>query len=88
MPTAAIEYHARLARRAPLVSENQLAEAFFEADRIKRADLYKKLAIGLLKEGIMLPLMTDADYVGVHESVKSSNAPTFRQGLTFYDLVF
>ena len=69
------------------VSEAELSIAYFETDPAKRNRLYQDLAVQLIREVALIPLMNDADYIGIHESVTASTSPSFRYGLTLYDLV-
>ena len=71
-----------------LIEESELTKAFYETDLGKRDQIYQSIAVHLLEEGAIIPLMNDADFVGIHESISASFSPSFRHGITLYDLAF
>jgi len=71
---------------ADTLDQSSIKEAFLEPDREKRAALYNKLSAKLLDQGRMIPIMMDADIIGVHKSVRFEGVPQYRCGMTLYEL--
>ncbi len=69
------------------VDQSIVTKAFFESDEKKRIEIYKSLGQKLLEDAVWIPLVVDADFVGVHKSVKMGDVAQFKVGLTIHDLL-
>lgn len=72
---------------AETLDQDSIKAAFLESNREKRAELYKSLSRKILEQGRLIPIMMDADVIGIHESVRFEGVPQYRCGMTLYELV-
>jgi hypothetical protein len=69
-----------------ILDPSSIRDAFFEKDKVKRAELYKQMNVRLIEDGRMIPIMMDSDIIGVHKSVQYKGVPQYRCGMTLYEL--
>jgi MarR-like DNA-binding transcriptional regulator SgrR of sgrS sRNA len=72
---------------AETLDGESIKAAFLESNREKREEIYKRLSRKILEQGRLIPIMMDADIIGVHESVRFEGVPQYRCGMTLYELV-
>lgn len=69
------------------VSNRDLDLAYFESDFPRRLQLYEEYAKRILISATFIPLVSSADWIGFHKSIRKSTAPKHQMGLTIFDMI-